>query len=54
MRLLGDGRSLAEVSVALSLGFTTLANAVSVIKQKLDVPTHAALIRLAVELRFKE
>ena len=53
-RLLGDGKSLAEVSVALSLGYKMVANAVSFIKQKLDVPTPAALIRLAVELGFKE
>jgi hypothetical protein len=52
-RLLDNGRSLAEVSVALSFGYKTVANAVS-FKQKLDVPTPAALIRLAVELGFKE
>ncbi len=53
VKLLGDGQSLTEISVQLSLGYKTVANAVTLIKQKLAVATTPALIKFAVELRSK-
>ncbi|MEJ0095074.1 MAG: response regulator transcription factor [Methylocella sp.] len=49
--LLGEGKSLTEISVQLVLGYKTVANAVTVIKQKLRIPTSSALIKFAVELK---
>jgi DNA-binding NarL/FixJ family response regulator len=51
VKLLGDGKSLTEISVQLALGYKTVANAVTVIKQKLAIVTTPALIKFAVELR---
>ncbi len=50
--LLGNGRSLTEISVDLGLGYKTVANAVSLIKQKLRITTNSALIKFAVELKL--
>jgi DNA-binding NarL/FixJ family response regulator len=52
MTLLGNGRSLMEISVELGLGYKTIANAVSLIKQKLRITTNSALIKFAVELKL--
>jgi two-component system, NarL family, invasion response regulator UvrY len=49
MRLLGLGRSLAEIADALGLGYKTVANALTQIKAKLGVARTADLVRLAVE-----
>ena len=38
MRLLAEGRSLAEIAEALGIGYKTVANACSTIKAKLGVP----------------
>jgi two-component system, NarL family, invasion response regulator UvrY len=51
VQLLGDGKSLAEISAQLTLGYKTVANTVVVIKQKLGLATTPALIKFAVELR---
>jgi len=51
VKLLGDGKSLTEISVQLALGYKTVANTVTMIKQKLAVGTTPALIKFAVELR---
>jgi two-component system invasion response regulator UvrY len=51
--LLGDGRSLTEISVELNLGYKTVANTVSLIKQKLGIGTTTALVKFAVELNMK-
>ncbi len=51
VKLLGDGKSLTEISVQLALGYKTVANTVTIIKQKLAVVTTPALIKFAVELR---
>jgi two-component system, NarL family, invasion response regulator UvrY len=51
--LLGDGHSLTEISVALNLGYKTVANAVSLIKQKLNIATTTALVKFAVEHHLK-
>jgi two-component system, NarL family, invasion response regulator UvrY len=50
---LGNGRSLTEISVELDLGYKTVANAVSLIKQKLNIGTTTALVKFAVELNMK-
>ncbi len=49
--LLGDGKSLAEISAALAIGYKTAANIVSALKQKLHIATSPALIKFAVELK---
>jgi two-component system invasion response regulator UvrY len=49
--LLGDGKSLTEISARLPLGYRTVANTITVIKQKLGLATTPALIKFAVELR---
>jgi len=51
--LLGDGKSLAEISFDLGMSYKTVANAVSQIKQKLRLTTTASLIKFAVELVLK-
>jgi two-component system invasion response regulator UvrY len=51
--LLGDGKSLSEISATLSIGYKTAANIVSAVKQKLHIATSPALIKFAVELRTK-
>jgi two-component system invasion response regulator UvrY len=51
--LLGKGKSLTEISVELGLGYKTVANAVSLLKQKLRITTTTALIKFAVELKLK-
>ncbi len=51
--LLGDGRSLMEISVELNLGYKTVANAVSMMKQKLKIGTTTALVKFAVERNLK-
>ncbi len=53
LNLLGDGKSLTEISTQLTIGYKTAANLVSTIKQKLAIPTSSALIKFAVEQRAK-
>jgi two-component system invasion response regulator UvrY len=53
MALLGEGRSLGEISALLEIGYKTAANIVSALKQKLRVATSAALIKLAVECSLR-
>jgi two-component system, NarL family, invasion response regulator UvrY len=53
MALLGKGKSLTEISIDLRIGYKTIANAVSLIKQKLHLTTSASLIKFAVELTLK-
>ena len=48
IRLLVQGRSLAEIADALGLGYKTVANTCSLIKAKLGVGRTADLVRLAV------
>ena len=50
MRLLAEGRSLAEIAEALGIGYKTVANACSYIKAKLGVPRTNDLVRLAMTL----
>jgi len=53
MALLGEGKSLTEISIDLEINYKTVANAVSLIKQKLHLTTSASLIKFAVELTLK-
>jgi two-component system invasion response regulator UvrY len=53
MALLGDGKSLAEISVALEIGYKSAANIVAALKQKLRIATSAALIKHAVERNMR-
>lgn len=48
LRLLGEGRSMAEIADALSIRYKTVANACTRIKTRLGVARTADLIRLAV------
>jgi two-component system invasion response regulator UvrY len=47
--LLGEGKSLGEISATLEIGYKTAANVVSALKQKLEITTSAALVKFAVE-----
>jgi two-component system invasion response regulator UvrY len=50
LRLLGEGRSLAEIAAELGVGYKTIANTCSQIKAKLGVSRTADLIRLSIEM----
>jgi DNA-binding NarL/FixJ family response regulator len=49
MRLLGQGRSLAEIADTIGLGYKTVANTLTQMKAKLGVARTADLVRMAVE-----
>lgn len=49
LRLLGDGRGLAEIADALGVSYKTVANACTGIKAKLGAARTADLVRLAIE-----
>jgi two-component system invasion response regulator UvrY len=51
VRLLGEGRSYAQIATAIGVSYKTVANSSSLIKQKLGVETTADLIRLSIESR---
>lgn len=51
LRLLGDGRSLAEIAEALGVAYKTVANICTQMKVKLGIERTADLIRLSVEMR---
>jgi DNA-binding NarL/FixJ family response regulator len=53
LRLLGEGQSYAQIAAAVGVSYKTIANASSVIKEKLAVDTTADLIRLSIENRRK-
>jgi DNA-binding NarL/FixJ family response regulator len=48
LRLLADGKSLAEIAGALGVAYKTVANTLSRIKDKLGVSQTADLIRIAI------
>jgi two-component system invasion response regulator UvrY len=50
LRLLAEGRSLAEIAAALGLGYKTVANTLSQIKATLGVARTAELVRLAIAM----
>ena len=51
LELLGEGRSLSEIAARLEIGYRTVANISSQLKQKLGVATATGLVKLAVEHR---
>jgi two-component system, NarL family, invasion response regulator UvrY len=53
LRLLGEGKSYAQIAAVLEVSYKTVANSSSMIKQKLAVETTADLIRFSVERRRK-
>lgn len=48
LRLLAGGNSLAEIADALGIAYKTVANTLSIIKEKLGVSSTADLIRIAM------
>ena len=48
LRLLADGKSLAQIAEALGVAYKTVANTLSRIKDKLGVSHTADLIRIAI------
>ena len=53
LRLLGEGRSLAEIADTFGVAYKTIANSCSRLKEKLGVERTADLIRLSIERRIK-
>lgn len=51
LRLLGEGKSLANIASTLGVAYKTVANACSLMKTKLAVERTADLIRMALEMR---
>ncbi len=51
LRLLAEGSSLGEIGQALGLSYKTVANNLSLLRDKLNVSRTADLIRLAIGLR---
>lgn len=49
LQLLGCGKGLDEIADALQISYRTVANTVSIIKRKLNVPTHVKLMQIAIE-----
>ena len=49
LQLLGCGKGLDEIANALQISYRTVANTVSIIKRKLNVPTHVKLMQIAIE-----
>ena len=54
LRLLGEGKSLAEIASTFGIAYKTVANSCSRLKEKLGVERTADLIRLSVERRIRE
>jgi two-component system, NarL family, invasion response regulator UvrY len=53
LRLLGEGKSYAQIAAALGVSYKTVANSSSMLREKLAVESTADLIRLSVESRRK-
>jgi two-component system invasion response regulator UvrY len=53
LRLLGEGKSLAEIAATFGIAYKTVANSCSRLKEKLGVERTADLIRLSVEHRIR-
>jgi two-component system, NarL family, invasion response regulator UvrY len=52
LRLLSEGRSLAEIAAALGIAYKTVANTCTRLKGKLGVSRIADLVRVAIEMRL--
>jgi DNA-binding NarL/FixJ family response regulator len=53
LRLLGEGKSLAQIATIFGIAYKTIANSCSRLKEKLGVERTADLIRLSVEQRLR-
>ncbi len=53
LRLLGEGKSYAQIATTIGVSYKTIANSSSLIREKLAVETTADLIRLSIENRRK-
>jgi two-component system invasion response regulator UvrY len=54
IELLGDGKSLSEISYELGQSYKTVANVTNMIRNKLGFRTNSGLIKLAVERRLEQ
>lgn len=52
LRLLGSGKSLAEIAWMINASYKTIANRSSIIRQKLGVRTASELVRFAIQSRL--
>lgn len=52
LRLIGSGKSLAEVAWMINASYKTIANTSSIIRQKLGVRTSSELVRFAIQSRL--
>jgi two-component system invasion response regulator UvrY len=52
IRLLGIGKNMPEIALALNISYKTVANTCSLMKQKLAVRSPLDLVRIAVENRL--
>ena len=50
LRLLSEGRSLAQIAAAIGVSYKTIANICTQIKAKLGVTRTADLVRLSIEM----
>jgi len=50
LRLVGAGKSLAEIADDLQIGYRTVANVVTHLKRKLNVNTTSKLLRIAMDI----
>ncbi|MEQ1709776.1 MAG: response regulator transcription factor [Hyphomicrobium sp.] len=53
LRLLGEGKSLAQMAATFGIAYKTVANSCSLLKTKLGLERTADLIRLSIERRDK-
>ncbi len=53
LRLLGEGKTLAQIATIFGIAYKTIANSCSRLKEKLGVERTADLIRLSVEQRLR-
>ena len=52
LRLLGSGKSLAEIAFLVNASYKTIANTSSLMRQKLGLRTSSELVRLAIESKL--
>jgi DNA-binding NarL/FixJ family response regulator len=53
LRLLGEGRSIAEIAQAFGIAYKTVANSCSRLKEKLGIDRTSDLIRFSIENRSR-
>jgi two-component system, NarL family, invasion response regulator UvrY len=52
LRMLGEGRALAEIAEATRVSYKTIANSCSIMKRKLGARTPMELVRIAMEQKL--